>query len=481
LGYPIRMPRLLAAALAAALIAPAAAQSHDGARVFVTTPDRALQLSDQGRAPFTRGAPTISVDPRQSFQTMEGWGASITDSSAAVLYRLDKRTRDRAMTALFKTDGLSYLRQPMGASDFVDEPHYTYDDVPPGETDYGMRHFSIAHDETQILPLLRQALQLNPRLKVMATPWSPPAWMKTNGSLIGGRLIDDPKIYRAYADYFVHFIKAYARAGVPMDAVTVQNEPQNRNPSGYPGMDMPVAQEAKLIEALGPALKQAGLRTKILGYDHNWSEHPNDVANTPPGEDPETEYPTLLLSSPAAPWIAGTAFHCYSGDASRQSLLHDAFPAKDVYFTECSGSHGESDTPEQIFAGTLGWHADNLIIATARNWAKTMINWNLALDPAGGPHNGGCGTCTGVITVGPGDTFSYDAEYFTLGHAARFVQPGAVRIASSEGAAFRNRDGTIALIVHNTTDAARPVRVGTGSRSAAYTLPPGALATFVWR
>jgi glucosylceramidase len=229
------MPKLLAAALAAALIAPAAAQAHDGARVFVTTPDRSMQLSDEGVLKFRPGAPTISVDPSRSFQTMEGWGASITDSSAAVLYRLDKRTRDRAMAALFQTDRLSYLRQPMGASDFVDEPHYTYDDVPAGETDYGMRRFSIAHDEAQILPLLRQALQLNPRLKVMATPWSPPAWMKTNGSLIGGRLIDDPKIYRAYADYFVRFIEAYARAGVPIDAVTVQNEPQNRNPSGYPG------------------------------------------------------------------------------------------------------------------------------------------------------------------------------------------------------------------------------------------------------
>src|SRR3954471_22001315 len=281
------MPRLLAAALAAALIAPAAAQAHDGARVFVTTPDRALQLSDQGTVPFTRGAPTISVDPRQGFQTMDGWGASITDSSAAVLYRLGKRTRDRAMTALFRTDGLSYLRQPMGASDFVDEPHYTYDDVPPGETDYGLRRFSIAHDEAQILPVLRQELLLTPRLKVMATPWSPPAWMKTNGSLIGGRLIDDPTIYRAYADYFVRFITAYARAGVPIDAVTVQNEPQNRNPNGYPGMDMPVAQEAKLVEAIGTAFEAARIGTKILGYDHNWSEHPGDIASTPPGEEPE--------------------------------------------------------------------------------------------------------------------------------------------------------------------------------------------------
>src|SRR3954470_22772970 len=277
------MPRLLAAALAAALIAPAAAQAHDGARVFVTTPDRALQLSDQGGRPFTRGAPTISVDPRQTFQTMEGWGASITDSSAAVLYRLDKRTRDRAMTALFKTDGLSYLRQPIGASDFVDEPHYTYDDVPAGQTVYGMRRFSIAHDEAQILPLLRQALQLNPRLKVMATPWSPPAWMKTNGSLIGGRLIDDPRIYDAYARYFVKFIRAYQQAGVPIYAVTLQNEPQNRNPNAYPGMAMPVAQEARLVEALGPALQRAGLHTKLVGYDHNWNEHPNDIASTPPG------------------------------------------------------------------------------------------------------------------------------------------------------------------------------------------------------
>ncbi len=481
------MARLVAlAGLLTALLLPAAAQAHgrDGARVFVTTPDRTLELSDQGTVPFRPGAPSIAVDPRQTFQTMVGWGASITDSSAAVLYRLDRRTRDRAMALLFRTDGLSYLRQPMGASDFVDEPHYTYDDIPAGQTDFGMRRFSIAHDEAQILPLLRQALALNPRLKVMATPWSPPAWMKTGGSLIGGRLIDDPRIYRAYADYFVRFIKAYAREGVPIDAVTVQNEPQNRHPNAYPGTDMPVAQEAKLIATLGPALKAAHLDTKILGYDHNWSEHPDDIAATPPGESPETEYAADLLSSPAAGWIAGTAFHCYSGDASRQTLLHDAFPAKDVYFTECSGSHGATDTPEQIFAGTLGWHAQNLIIATARNWAKTMINWNLALDPAGGPHNGGCGTCTGVITVGPGDTFSTDAEFFTLGHAARFVQPGAVRIASNDdppNVAFRNRDGSIATIVLNNSDAPRAVSVGSDNRSATYTLPAGALATFVWR
>ena len=262
---------------------------------------------------------------------MDGFGASITDSSAHVLYRLDRRTRDATMRRLFSPtegNGLSFLRQPMGASDFVAGDFYTYDDLPPGRTDYDMSRFSIAHDRAQILPLLRQALALNPRLKVIGSPWSPPAWMKTNGSLIGGRLIDDPRIYAAYARYFVKFVQAYERAGVPVYAVTVQNEPQNRNPSGYPGMDLPVAQEAKLIVALGRAFREARIDTKILGYDHNWSMHPDDIASTPPGEQPETEYPTDLLSSRAGRFIAGTAFHCYAGDPSRQTVLHRAFPDK---------------------------------------------------------------------------------------------------------------------------------------------------------
>ena len=189
----------------------------------------------------------------------------------------------------------------MGASDFVAGAHYTYDDVPAGQTDYDMRRFSIAHDRTEILPLLRRARELNPELKVIATPWSPPAWMKTNQSLIGGRLIDTPRIYEAYARYFVEFVRAYERAGVPIYALTVQNEPQNRNPSGYPGMDMPVRQEAKLIEALGPALRKARLDTKLLGYDHNWTEHANDIASTPPGESPRPSIrPTCSTAAPAA-------------------------------------------------------------------------------------------------------------------------------------------------------------------------------------
>ncbi len=486
----------VAVVCAFAACAPAAA-AEPSAHVWVTTPDGALRMSDQGSVAFHPGgssALTVTVDPSRAYQRMDGFGASITDSSASVLYRLDKRTRDATMADLFGRDGdrLSFLRQPMGASDFVDGPHYTYDDVPAGQTDYGLRHFSIAHDRKQILPLLRQALALNPRLKVMATPWSPPAWMKTSQSLVGGRLIDDPRIYDAYARYFVAFIEAYRRAGVPIYAVTVQNEPQNRFPNAYPGTDMPVAQEAKLIEALGPKLRAAHLHTLIFGYDHNWSEHPNDVANTPPGEDPETEYPFDLMRTPAGRWLAGTAFHCYAGDQVRQTQMHDAFPDKGIWFTECSGSHGPTDPPAQYFSDTLKWDARNITIGVPRNWAMTTENWNLALDPSGGPHNGGCDTCTGVVTVGPGDTVTRDAEYYTLGHLSRFVQPGAVRIASTSfgttgwngqimDVAFRNPDGSTALVVHNENDDPRSFAVAVGGESFDYTLPGGALATFVWR
>ena len=487
--------RLLAALTAALTMLPAsAAMAAPKAHVWVTTPDGAQRMNDNGTVAFARGGSdelTISVDPSHKYQRMDGFGASITDSSASLLAGLDPAVRRATMRSLFARDGLSFLRQPMGASDFVDGPHYTYDDVPAGQTDYGLRRFSIAHDKRQILPLVREALALNPKLKVMATPWSPPAWMKTNQSLIGGRLIDSPRIYATYAQYFVEFIKAYRREGVPIYAVTVQNEPQNRNPSGYPGADVPVAQEAKLINELGPRLRRAGLRTKIFGYDHNWAEHPNDIASTPPGEDPETEYPTKLLNTSAGRWIAGTAFHCYAGDQVRQTQLQEAFPDKGVWFTECSGSHGLTDPPAQVFSDTLKWHSRNLVLGVPRNWGKTVVNWNLALDPAGGPHNGGCDTCTGVVTVN-GDTVTENAEYYTLGHLARFVQPGAERIASTSfgttgwngqimDAAFRNRDGTTALVVHNENDDPRTFAVAEGGYSFAYTLPGGALATFTWR
>ena len=368
---------------------------------------------------------------------------------------------------------------------------YTYDDMPAGSTDYAQRHFSIAHDKAEILPLLREAKRLNPQLQILATPWSPPAWMKTSDSLIGGRLIDQPRIYRSYALYLIKFVEAYRAQGVTVNAITVQNEPQNRTPAGYPGTDMPARQEEQVIEDLGPMLRTAGLRTKILAYDHNWSEHPNDIASTPPDETSDTnDYPQEVLSSPAARWVSGTAYHCYYGDPSAMTALHQEFPSKDIYETECSGS--QSTDPANTFSDTLKWHARNLIIGSPRNWAKTVINWNVALDPSGGPHVGGCANCTGILTVGPGDQVTRNAEYYTLGHLSRFVAPGAVRIASTSfgttgwngevmDVAFRDPNGTTVLVAHNENDSPQAFAVQEGDRSFTYTLPGDSLATFTWR
>jgi glucosylceramidase len=466
------------------------------AHLWLTTADGSYKLTDMGSVPFTTTpstAPTLVIDPTRSFQTMEGFGGAITDSASVVLYGLSPSARSRAMHMLFDPttgDGLDYLRQPIGASDFVAKAPYTYDDMPAGQTDYPQAHFSIAHDKAKILPLLRWAKRLNPKLQIIATPWSPPAWMKTTDSLIGGRLIDTPAIYHSYALYLTKFIEAYRAQGVTVNTITVQNEPQNREPAGYPGTDMSAAQEEKVIEALGPMLRDAGLKTKILAYDHNWSEHPNDIADTPPDETQDTnDYPQEVLSSPAARWLSGTAYHCYYGDPSAMTTLHNEFPRKDIYFTECSGS--QSTDPANTFSDTLKWHARNLIIGSPRNWAKTVINWNVALDPSGGPHVGGCTNCTGILTVGPGDQITPDAEYYTLGHLSRFVQPGAVRIASTSfgttgwngevmDVAFRNPDGTTVLVAHNENDSPQAVGVREGNEGFTYTLPGDSLATFSW-
>lgn len=466
------------------------------AHVWITTPDGTHKLTDSGSVSFTPAVPgyeTVTLDPSRTFQTMTGFGGSLTDSSATLLSGLSPTARTAAMHELFDPrtgDGLDFLRQPIGASDFVTDAAYTYDDRPPGATDYGQRHFSIAHDRTAILPLLRQALRINPAITVMATPWSPPAWMKTGDSLIGGRLIDSPAIYASYALYLVKFVQAYERAGVPIDYLSVQNEPQNRAPTGYPGTDMSAAQEEKVILALGPMLRAAGLHTKILAYDHNWAEHPNDIAITPPDEVQDTnDYPQEVLSSRAAGYVAGTAYHCYYGDPSAMTTLHNQFPNKDIFFTECSGS--QSTDPANTFSDGLKWDARNLEIGATRNWAKSVVNWNLALDPSGGPHVGGCGTCTAIITVAPDGTVTPNAEYYALGHLARFVRPGAVRIASTSfgtvgwngqimDVAFRNPDHSTVLVAHNENDNPQSFSVSENGQSFDYTLPGGALATFVW-
>jgi glucosylceramidase len=436
--------------------------------VWETTADKSKLLAAQTGATFNAGtgsaSQTITINPGTTYQAMTGFGASFTDSSAWLV--ANSSQRNTIMTKLFDPNsgiGLDFLRQPIGASDFA-RSVYSYDDT-AGDT--SLANFSTAHDNSYILPILQQARQLNPATTVMATPWSPPGWMKTSGSMIGGTLL--PADRTAYANYFVKFLQAYAAAGVPVSLVTAQNEPEF-SPGNYPGMAMSATDEATFINSyLGPAIQNAGLSTKILGYDHNWND---------------TGYPSTVLAN-AGNYTVGTAWHCYSGDPSAQSTVHNSYPSKDTYFTECSGS--QSSNTANTFSDSLMWQTENLIIGATRNWAKSVVTWNMALDPSGGPSMN-CTTCTGVVTVDNSNGgATYNAEYYVLGQASKFVKPGAVRLDSNtfgsgnvEDVAFKNPDGSHALLVQNANSAAQTFNVSESGQSFTYTLPGHSVATFTW-
>lgn len=422
-----------------------------------------------GQAPGDR---TIAVDERRKYQRMTGFGASFTDSSAWLVgTRLSSADRDAVMRDLFSpTDGigLSFVRQPMGASDFAVEGNYSYDDMPAGQTDPELQHFSVEHDDAYIVPVLRQALRLNPDLTLMASPWSPPGWMKTSDSMIGGTL--KREAYQPLAEYFAKFVEAYAARGVPIDYITPNNEPLYV-PEGYPGMSLSQDQAADLIrEHLGPTLRERGLDAEILGYDHNWQMR----------SYPESLYADRRTSRE----VAGTAWHCYEGDVRSQSVSHNNYPKKPAFHTECSGGEWEGDTK----AGFEG--AMNLVVNAPREWAKGVVRWNMALDADNGPTNGGCTTCRGLVTVrrnANGDwSYQKTVDYYALGHASKFVRPGARRIASNslgngvQDVAYVNPDGSKALVAYNSGDRRRTFRVQWGDRWLTYVLAPGAAATFTW-
>jgi glucosylceramidase len=466
---------LIAAGGIAGLSSGAAhAASGPAVSVWETTADQSQLLAPQAGATFNAGngsaSQTITVNPAATYQSMTGFGASFTDSSAGLV--ANSPLRSQIMTKLFSPTsgiGLDFLRQPVGASDFS-QSLFSYDDLPSGQTDPTLAKFSIAHDNAYILPVLQQALSLNPNITIMATPWSPPGWMKSSGSMIGGSLNSGD--YQVFADYLTKFVQAYDAAGVPISLVTAQNEPEY-SPSNYPGSTLTASQEASFIgNNLGPDLQKAGLSTKIIAYDHNWND---------------TSFPeTVLGDSTAGPYTAGVAWHCYAGDPSAQTTVHNAYPNKDTYFTECSGT--QSSNPANTFADSLDWQTENLIIGATRNWAKTVATWNMALNPSGGPSMN-CTTCTGVVTVdNSADTATYNAEYYVLGQASKFVKPGAVRIDSNtfgsgnlEDVAFRNPDGSNALIALNAdTSNAHTFNVDENGQYFTYTLPARAVATFTW-
>src|SRR5258708_32999023 len=269
---------------------PETIAGNESVRVWLTDLSAGVRLVQQSNLSFasdsTSNPLTIAVDENAQFQEMGGFGASFTDSSAWLVYsKLNPTQRSDLMTNLFsptKGIGLSLLRQPLGASDFSTIGNYSYDDVAAGQTDPNLTNFSIDHDLTYIVPVLKQALQLNPALKIIGTPWSPPGWMKTTGSMIGGNLKTED--YSPLANYFVKYIQAYQAQGVPVNYMTVQNEPLYI-PPGYPGMGMAATEQASFIKNyLGPALGASNIKTKILAYDHNWdaTSYPQTQLSFPP-------------------------------------------------------------------------------------------------------------------------------------------------------------------------------------------------------
>ena len=394
---------------------PAAAQQVS---VWLTTGDQRSRLEAQPEIAFGPAASTadnpIVIDEARTYQTIEGFGASFTDSSAYLLNQVaSPAARAEAMRRLFTREGdgigLSFIRNPMGASDLA-RTHYSYDDLPAGQTDPSLEHFSIAHDEQDIIPLVLEARRLNPQMKIMATPWSPPGWMKSSGAMIGGTLL--PSMYDAFANYLVKYIQAYAKAGIPIDYVSLQNEPL------YRADGLPRHVDGRPDATRRPARSRAAGVPPQPDLDPPARLRPQLGSSGSPGDGVERS------GLNASPIVAGTAWHGYGGTPGVMLTTAERFPEKGQYQTEHSGGTWVTDQVREDFVE---------IVHVLRSGGRAFVKWGLALDQNRGPHAGGCGTCTPLVTVNTSGAVSYPIDFYTLGHFSRFVLPGAHRVYSSNG------------------------------------------------
>lgn len=458
-----------------ASVAPASRPMGPTVELWLSTADRRLKLMPQPDiAMSARGsAPAdVVIEVDKKYQAMVGFGAAMTDSSAWLLQnKLSDAQRSDLLRELYGPPpnlNLNMMRLTIGASDFSLKP-YTLDDVPFGQTDPELQHFNVTPNLLDVIPVVREALSVNAGLRIIASSWSAPAWMKSSQNLIGGDLLEQYE--STYADYLIKYLDAYRGYGIPIFALTLQNEP-GFVPVTYPGMEMPADTRARIVsQYLGPKLASRTPKTAILEWDHNWS-HPEQPLS-------------VLGDADAARYIDGVAWHCYEGSQSAQGRVHRAYPQKSVYITECSGGDWASS-----INGELIWFARNLLVTGIRQWASGVVYWNLALDENHGPHFGGCAACKGVIMVdSKTGEVSRNDEYYALAHFSKFVLPGAVRVASTDtdadqgiaNVAFQNvSDGSIVLVMVNSKTDARPVSVVEGQVRFDYTMPPRSVATFEW-
>lgn len=439
------------------------------AEYWITRSDQTATLQKQSTSfVFSTDAnnnSTIEIDSTKTFQTVDGFGYSLTGGSAFLINKMDEASKNSLLNEFFgageSSIGVSYIRISIGASD-LDAAVFSYDDLAAGQTDLSLSNFSLSKDTVDLIPVLKKILAINPNLKIMGSPWSAPVWMKDNGSSIGGSL--KPEYYSVYAQYFVKYIQAMAAKGINLHAITVQNEPQHGG--NNPSMVMSALQQGEFVKNhLGPAFRNAGITTKIVVWDHNCN-NPN--------------YPITIMDDPAAKaFVDGSAFHLYEGEIGAMSGVHAAHPDKNLYFTEqWTGANGSFD-------GDLKWHMKNVIIGSMRNWSKVALEWNLASDPTYQPHTpGGCSECKGAVTIS-GSVASKNVSYYIVAHASKFVTPGSVRIESSTGSTVSNvvfirPDGKKVMLVVNENGAAVNVNLKYKGKWAVVSIPGNAVATYIW-
>jgi glucosylceramidase len=409
--------------------------------------------------------PVITIDANKKFQTVDGFGYTLTSGSTTLISKLGKAEKAALLQELFgnKTNsiGISYLRIAIGASD-LSASVFSYDDLPNGETDMPLAKFNLSQDTIDFIPILKEILAINPNIKILATPWSPPTWMKTNNNSMGGSL--KPECYDVYARYFVKYIQEMKAKGIPIDAITLQNEPHHGG--NNPSMVLNAPEAANFVKNnLGPAFKTANIKTKIIVWDHNCDE---------------PIYPiTVLNDAGAKQFINGSAFHLYNGDISALSQVYAAHPDKDLYFTEqWTGSKGE-------FAGDLKWHLKNVVIGSMRNRSRTALEWNLANDAAFEPHTpGGCTECKGALTI-QNNTITRNVAYYIIAQISKFVPAGSVRIESNivgdlQNVAFKTPAGKTVLVVLNEGKNAKTFNINADNKWITATIAGDAAATYVW-
>lgn len=436
---------------------------------YLSKSDQSVLLQKQREAIFFETKqnqyPVIAVDSTVSYQTIDGFGYTLTSGSAMLISKMDSASKNSLLQELFGVGenslGISYLRISIGASD-LSSSVYSYNDLPQGKFDEALSAFSLANDTMDLIPVLHRILAINPNLKIVASPWSPPIWMKNNNNSIGGSLL--PQYYNCYANYFIKYIQAMAAKGFAISAITIQNEPAHGG--NNPSMLMTASEQAEFVKNfLGPSFKSAGISTKIIIWDHN-CDNPM--------------YPISILNdAQAAEFIDGSAFHLYAGDVGAMGLVHEAHPEKNLYFTEqWTGSKGS-------FEGDFKWHLKNVIIGTLRNWSKNALEWNLANDTNFGPHTfGGCTECKGALTIN-GNAVSRNVSYYIIGQASKYVPAGSKRIMSNLQAglpsvAFIRPDGKKVLIVLNELNGVATFNIGFSNKQALVSLPIGGAGTFVW-